>query len=165
MISGIGFITENAIRLVYFFLMPHITRLHSYVKDTLDLLKQVDGLYVPPSTLLVTTHVCLRQLMWRLCIWASLTVCWYCTDIFNGAGPVTIGIYWVHSKNVIFHLSTELVYLHGVPLPPDAGHGHEHLLCPGLHQPVPGWVGTRHLLWWYPEYISEPCNLLVPVYG
>lgn len=37
-VAGIGSITEHASRFGDFFLMPHVIRLPSYVRDTLDLL-------------------------------------------------------------------------------------------------------------------------------
>lgn len=37
--------------------MPHVTKLPSYVKDTLDLLKILDGLTIPSDALLVTSVV------------------------------------------------------------------------------------------------------------
>lgn len=56
-VSAIGSLTENASRFVDFFLTPHVRRLPSYVRDTLDLLKQIEGVAVPPDALLVTLDV------------------------------------------------------------------------------------------------------------
>lgn len=54
--SAIGSLTENASRFVDFFLTPHVRQL-PYVRDTLDLLKQIEGVAVPPDALLVTLDV------------------------------------------------------------------------------------------------------------
>lgn len=37
--------------------MPHVIRLPSYTKDTLNLFKQIEGLVVPPDALLLTLDV------------------------------------------------------------------------------------------------------------
>lgn len=37
--------------------MPHVTSLPFYIKDTLDLLKHIEGCTVPPDALLVTLNV------------------------------------------------------------------------------------------------------------
>lgn len=44
--SGIGALCENASKFIDFFLMPHVTSLPSYIKDTLDLLKQRAIIYL-----------------------------------------------------------------------------------------------------------------------
>ena len=56
-ISGIGSITENTSRFVDFFLMPHVMSLPSYVKDTIDLLRKLDGLTISKDALFVTIDV------------------------------------------------------------------------------------------------------------
>lgn len=48
-ISGIRSLTENASKLVDSVLMPHVISLPSYKKDILDLLKQMEGMVVPPD--------------------------------------------------------------------------------------------------------------------
>lgn len=55
--SGIGSLTENASRLVDSILMPHVLSLPSYIRDTSDLLKHIEGMVVPPDALLVTLDV------------------------------------------------------------------------------------------------------------
>ncbi|XP_053548919.1 cilia- and flagella-associated protein 46-like [Bombina bombina] len=56
-ISGIGSITENLGNYVDRFLKPFLLTLTSYVKDTSDLLRKLDGLEVEPDVLLVSLDV------------------------------------------------------------------------------------------------------------
>lgn len=56
-VSGNGNLTEQASQLVDRHLRPFVTSLFSYTKDTLDLLKQIEGLTVPPDALLVSLDV------------------------------------------------------------------------------------------------------------
>lgn len=56
-ILGVGSLTENASRLIDATLMPHVTSLSSYTKDTLNLPKKIEGIVVPPTALLMTLDV------------------------------------------------------------------------------------------------------------
>lgn len=56
-VSGIGSLTESASRFVDSILMLHVLDLPSYTRDTLDLLKQIEDMVVPPDALLVTLDV------------------------------------------------------------------------------------------------------------
>lgn len=56
-ISGIGSISDNASKLVYEFLRPHVTSLPSYVRDTVHLLQIIDELNIPDHALPVTIDV------------------------------------------------------------------------------------------------------------
>lgn len=56
-VSSIGSKTERASRFVHEYLCPHVITLPSYVKDTPDLLKNLEGLTVPQACSLVTIYV------------------------------------------------------------------------------------------------------------
>lgn len=56
-VSGKGSLTENASKLVDTFLLPHVMRLPSYIRDTTDLLKHIKGIQIPPDALLVAIDV------------------------------------------------------------------------------------------------------------
>lgn len=56
-VSAIGSLTENASRFVDPILMPHVLDLPSDTRNTLDLLKQIEDMVVPPDALLVTLDV------------------------------------------------------------------------------------------------------------
>lgn len=56
-ISGIGSLTENASKLVDCFLMPHMIKLPSHIKDSQELLKHTERMSVPTWALLVTLDV------------------------------------------------------------------------------------------------------------
>lgn len=56
-VSGVGSITERASKLVDEYLRPHVVTLPSYIKDTTDLLKNLDSLIVPTDCLLVAIDI------------------------------------------------------------------------------------------------------------
>ncbi|XP_053555834.1 olfactory receptor 10C1-like [Bombina bombina] len=56
-VAGIGSITENIGNYVDHFLRPFLNTLPSYIKDTGDLLKKLDGIKVSTETLLVSLDV------------------------------------------------------------------------------------------------------------
>lgn len=56
-VSGIGSLSECASRYVDSFLLPHVTSLPSFIKDTPDLLRHVEGTHVPPGALLVVIDI------------------------------------------------------------------------------------------------------------
>lgn len=56
-ISGIGSLPCNANRLVDDYLRPHNTLLPSYLKDTIQLLKILDKINLPPGCLLVMIDI------------------------------------------------------------------------------------------------------------
>lgn len=56
-ISGNGCISEGISQVIDSHLRPRVTGLASYVKDSLDFLKMVDGLDIPKSEFLVTVDV------------------------------------------------------------------------------------------------------------
>ncbi|XP_040196440.1 uncharacterized protein LOC120929221 [Rana temporaria] len=56
-ISGIGSHTETASKYVDMQLRPHVMALPSYLKDTLELLKIVEGMSVPPGSILAAIDV------------------------------------------------------------------------------------------------------------
>lgn len=56
-VSGCQSLTENASALVDKYLIPHVTALFSYVQDTIDMLRHIDGKQVPPNTWLVALDV------------------------------------------------------------------------------------------------------------
>ncbi|XP_077344465.1 uncharacterized protein LOC143988608 [Lithobates pipiens] len=56
-ISGCSCLTENASALVDSYLSPHVISLSSYVKDTIDLLRMIEGLSLPPNSWLVALDI------------------------------------------------------------------------------------------------------------
>lgn len=56
-ISGNGVITENLSKFVDDHLRPFVTNLPSYIKDTIHLLQNLDGLCLPSGSLLVAIDV------------------------------------------------------------------------------------------------------------
>lgn len=56
-ISGNGNLTKSISRLVDQHLIPHVYDLVSYTKDTIDLLKHLEGIVVHPDSLLVALDV------------------------------------------------------------------------------------------------------------
>lgn len=56
-ISGNGSLTENLSKFIDGHLRPHVLTIPSYVKDTIHLLRQLDGLQVPPNSILVAIDV------------------------------------------------------------------------------------------------------------
>lgn len=56
-VSGCQGLTKNASALVDKYLYPHVTSLFSYVKDTIDLLQNIDGKQIPCNTWLVAVDV------------------------------------------------------------------------------------------------------------
>lgn len=51
--SGIGSDTEPMSRLIDTYLHPHVTSLPTYIQDTPNILKWLEGIQVPPNTKLV----------------------------------------------------------------------------------------------------------------
>ena len=56
-VSGIGSLTDHTGKFVDAFLMPHVVSLPSYIRDTTDLLRHIEGTQVPPDALLVALDV------------------------------------------------------------------------------------------------------------
>ncbi|XP_073448827.1 uncharacterized protein [Aquarana catesbeiana] len=56
-ISGIGSHTQTASQYVDGYLRPHVTSLPSYLKDTLDLLKILEGLTIPQGAILAAIDI------------------------------------------------------------------------------------------------------------
>lgn len=56
-VSVNGNLTEQASQLVDRHLRPYVISLFSYTKDTIELLKQIEGLTVPPDAILVSLDV------------------------------------------------------------------------------------------------------------
>lgn len=56
-LSGCQSLTENVSALVDKYLYPYVTSLFSYVKDTIDLLRTLEGTHVPKNTWLVATDI------------------------------------------------------------------------------------------------------------
>ncbi|XP_040189948.1 extracellular calcium-sensing receptor-like [Rana temporaria] len=56
-VSGCGLLTENISRIIDEYLYPHVQSLFSHVKDTIELLKIVDGLTIPPNAWLVAIDI------------------------------------------------------------------------------------------------------------
>lgn len=56
-VSGIGSLTDNASKFVDSFLMPHKLSLPSYIRDTTDQLKHIDGIRAPRDSLLVAINI------------------------------------------------------------------------------------------------------------
>lgn len=56
-VSGCQGLTKNASALVDKYLYPHVTSLFSYVKDTIDLLRNIAGKQIPCNTWLVAVDV------------------------------------------------------------------------------------------------------------
>lgn len=62
--SGIGSLTNNASKFVDAFLMPHVSWLPSFIRDTTDLLKHIEGIQVPPYALLMAIDI--EALYWSI---------------------------------------------------------------------------------------------------
>lgn len=56
-VLGNGNLTESGSQLIDLHLWPHIQRLSLYTKDTIYLLKHIEGLTIPPDALLVALDV------------------------------------------------------------------------------------------------------------
>lgn len=56
-VSGIGSLTDNASKFVDSFLLPHVSGLPSYIRDTSDLLRHIKGIQIPRDSLLVAIDV------------------------------------------------------------------------------------------------------------
>lgn len=56
-ISGCSSLTENASSLIDNYLSPHVTSLSSYVKDSIDLLKKIEGIFLPVNTWLIALEI------------------------------------------------------------------------------------------------------------
>ena len=56
-ISGCAGLTENASSLVDCYLSPHVVSLSSYIKDTIDLLRTLEGITLPRGTILVALDI------------------------------------------------------------------------------------------------------------
>lgn len=56
-VSGRESLTENASRFVDSVLLPHVTALPSFIKDTTDLLKQIEDITIPPDAYLVAIDI------------------------------------------------------------------------------------------------------------
>lgn len=56
-VSGIGSLNDNASKFVDSFFMPHVLSLPSYIHDTTDLLRHIEGIQVPWDSLLVAIDV------------------------------------------------------------------------------------------------------------
>lgn len=56
-ISGCGSLADNASSLVDSYLHPHVKSLFSYLQDTIDLLKVIEGIHIPNNAWLVTIDV------------------------------------------------------------------------------------------------------------
>lgn len=56
-VSDIGSLTDNASKFVDSFLLPHVSGLPSYIRDTSDLLRHIEGIQIPRDALLVAIDV------------------------------------------------------------------------------------------------------------
>lgn len=56
-VSGIGSLTDHASKFVDAFLMPHVCSLPSYIRDTTDLLRHLEGIQVPQNALLMAINI------------------------------------------------------------------------------------------------------------
>lgn len=56
-VIGMGSLTEKCCQFLDFFLQKHTVSLNSYVRDSLYLIQQLDGIVLPPNTILVTCDV------------------------------------------------------------------------------------------------------------
>lgn len=56
-ISGSGCLTEQASELVDDYLRPHVRAFTSYAQDTMDLLKALEGIFIPEGEWLVDVDV------------------------------------------------------------------------------------------------------------
>lgn len=63
--------TERASRFVDEYLRPHVVALPSYIKDTSDLLKNLDGLHVPQGCLLVAIDI---EALYSSSIWHGANI-------------------------------------------------------------------------------------------
>lgn len=55
-ISGNGSQTETLSKFVHGYLRPHVLKLPSHIRDTLPLLQNIDGLCIPPASILVAVE-------------------------------------------------------------------------------------------------------------
>lgn len=56
-VYGIGSLTDNASKFVDSFLHPHVSCLPSYICDTIDFLRHIEGIQVPCDSLLMAINV------------------------------------------------------------------------------------------------------------